>query len=243
MQIFIPTRGRPNHQPTAEALTAAGIEFRMVCSLDDDTLVQYLNRYGRTVRVVGTIDISEKRQAIVRLNRRATDRKILMLDDDLRFYTRKRDGKFRKSTVRDIVRMLSKIAEALNEHAHVGLVDKFMSQNQPRGVKHSGRYNQVLGYNLAMWPRGVKFRLPINEEHDVHLQLSQSGLRPCVLCEYSKDGSYYSKGGCSSWRTPHVEMRSMKEMARLWPDYVSIREHQTNLSGYSLWVKWSKVDG
>ena len=241
MKIYIPSRGRPRKQITADLLSSCGIKFHIVCTTDDPTLNEYRARFGfRTVLVVSAVDIATKRQAILNI----ADGKFVMMDDDLRFYKRSRDGK-RFTTVdnyKDLTTMLDDIEESLSSFAHVGLVDKFMAQTRPRKFITRGRYNQVLAYNKKHFPSPPpKFRTVTNQEHDFHLQLGADGLAPCILTEWSKDAPYYAKGGCSLWRTAAVEKKGFKQIAYNFPDLVKIVPHSKNISGLAIRVKWSKA--
>lgn len=250
MKIFIPTRGRPERQPTAAALAEADIPGRLVCTKHDDQLERYQELYKAShVLVAPTKTLTEKRQWI--LQNTGPNDKIIMLDDDLTFFIRKRDGQFRKATrPQDLVKLFQWFEEALETHAHVGLCDKFMSQNRPRGVAHRGRYNQVMGYNKALIRKRLKqlgridfpkFRLDLNQEHDFHLQLLALGLPPAISCEFSKDARYYADGGCSAYRTPKLEREVFNRLQQLWPEYVRLRETKHAIGGVAATFNWRKA--
>jgi hypothetical protein len=236
MKIYIPTRGRPEQQRTAEALESAGIDATLVLSKDDEE--NYFTE-GVSCITVKASDIATKRQRILELSPKG---KILMLDDDLTFYTRKPDGNFVKADKRGIQRIIKWFSHALSDHAHAGLTDKFMGQSKRRGVQNHGRYNQALGYNTKLFPSPApKFRVAINEEHDMHLQLATRGLEPIINNEFSKDAKYYSEGGCSTWRTKTVEAKAMKQFAALWPDLVKLGPTEQSISGLAARVRWAKA--
>lgn len=255
MRIFIPTRGRPFRQPTADALYEAGIQFTFVFSASDLSLDSYdaaiKNLYPKAGHWTMTVSgIMEKRQSIFE---HATDNKIIMLDDDLKFYKRRRDGGFNIATKAQIRQMIKSIEKALDKNAHVGLVDKFMSQTRPRGRVHSGRYNQVLGYNMRMIAERVrllssngmmhhdshpKFRLSLNQEHDMHLQLLELGFAPTILTEYSKNAAFYAAGGLSHMRTKTLERSVFKKLQALWPQYVKLRKSKHSIGGVAATFNW-----
>lgn len=239
MKIFIPSRGRPDRQPIAEALSAANIPFTLVLTKGDPCIPEYAG-LGYPYRIVKARNMFEKRNAALK----GVTGKVLMFDDDVRIYARTNCGLFYKATSKDLRRMVKRIDKALNKHAHAGLCDKFMSQTRPRGHGTFGRYNQVLAYNLDLWPKGrkrPKFRLWVNSEHDVHLQLAQQGFAPWIDYEFTKDAPYYAKGGCSTYRTPEVERDAMHKFASLWPDLVTVVDHKTNISGKAIRVKWKQA--
>jgi hypothetical protein len=254
LRIHIPTKGRPNKQPTAEALRAAGIPFTLVCTLSDPAIQEYIDNYGpRNVMVVDVINLMHKRQLIFDSPRQPGG-KIIMMDDDLTFYARRKDGGFEKATPKQLVSMIEFMSSCLDRFAHVGLVDKFMSQNQPRGMKYRGRYNQVLAYNTKLirkrWTKSFgiglhhdmpKFRSRLNQEHDMHLQLLRLGLMPAILCEYSKNAAYYSKGGLTGFRTPKLERAVFNELVKNWPDYVRLRKTRHAIGGVAATFNWRRA--
>lgn len=250
MKIFIPTRGRPNRQPTADAFYTAGVPYHLVCTESDVTLPQYVKEHGKaTILIADTKTLTEKRQWI--MDHTARNDVVLMFDDDLGFYVRERARPgFLKADSGGVRAMIRWFGDALKEYAHAGLVDKFMSQTQPRGTKNGGRYNQVMGYNKArIWDRmarrGIKnfprFRLPLNQEHDFHLQLLAMGLPPAISCEFSKDAKYYADGGCSAYRTPELELEVFDELKRLWPDFVRLRATKHAIGGRAATFNWRKA--
>jgi hypothetical protein len=248
MKIYIPTRGRPHRQITADQLREAGIPYTLVCTKDDPTLGDYQARLDK-VLVVKAWGLTEKRQRILEM---APD-KFCMLDDDLRFYKRSENGAgfisisnmiSKKESARTLREMFRDIEDALRQNAQVGLVDKFMAQHQPRVYRIGGRYNQVMAYNQTLFRKVCRprFRTITNQEHDFHLQLSMAGLPPYILTEWSKDAPYYAKGGCSIYRTPAVEKRGFEELQRNWPDIVKIVPHAKNISGLAVRFNWKKAD-
>jgi hypothetical protein len=243
MKIYIPSRGRPHNQKTAELLVAAGVNFKIVVAANDPTLPDYRAEWGSRVIVIQAKTLCEKR---AKLFEKCRAGRMVMLDDDLTFFDRKRDGSFKKSSSKEVMRMLVTMNHVLSAYAHAGLIDKFMSQHQPRGVKVDGRYNQVLGYNIKMIKARARklkvpvpnFRMPLNQEHDMHLQLLSIGLPAGVLCEYSKDAKYYAVGGLKKFRTVAVERAAFKRLAKAWPQYVTLRETKHSISGIGATFKW-----
>lgn len=241
MKIYIPTRGRPDRQPALEALIAAGAEVTLILSSGDKTIDEYHDNYvGKCERIeVPAHNIAEKRQAILEISGR---QRFAMLDDDLRFYARSKDGKrFTIATPDQLRDMLAKVEQALHFNAHVGLADKFMAQTKPRTAVFYGRYNQFLAYNPKLFPKPApKFRLITNQEHDFHLQLATQGRPPCILTEYSKNATFYSKGGCSHYRTPALERKMFREMKKLWPELVTLKKIERR-PGLRMQVAWKKA--
>lgn len=165
--------------------------------------------------------VREKRAFI--LNMTSTG-KVIMMDDDLRFYRRSEDGKkFPPASRKDTIEMVEEIERTLDIYPMVGLTDKFMSQTKPRGFVECQRFNQVLGFNRDLFPHPwPKFRIQHDEEHDIHLQFLTRGHKTAVITEWSKGDYPNSKGGCSEWRTPEVLRATHQTLMELWPGIVSI---------------------
>jgi len=238
VKIYIPSKGRALTQTTAVQLMGADIPFEIVCSLDDPQLSLYKTEWGSSIiRTFKVSTIHEKRQKILELGG-----KLVMLDDDQTFYARQKDGSFKKASSKEVRKMFKWFDDALDTYAHAGIVDKFMSNTTPRGEVVSRRYNGVLGYNTALFKRPYpKFRIPVSEEHDVHLQLAAQGSPPIVSCEYSKGTTYYNAGGCTDERSRKSEAEGHKLFASLWPDLVKVVPSKTSISGLAIRVRWSKA--
>ncbi len=237
-KIAIPSRSRANHQITIYNLSADLWHFTsIVCPAD-----QY-NEYRSAVpEPIGVIPfdgfgIAAKRQFILTLEKEG---KILLFDDDLKFYKRSEDGsKFSSMAPGDSVDMVLKIVDYLDRYAMVGLVDKFMSQHTQRNHIECHRFNQTLCFNRELlptpWP---EFRGLIAEEHDMNFQLLTRGHKTAVITEYSKTDTPYSKGGCSDWRTTEVMMREIERMAALWPGLVTYTDNPKHPQGYKIRYNW-----
>src|SRR5689334_906084 len=110
MKILIPTRGR-QEQKTAELLTEAGLDFTLVANHDYKGLDKKYDLF--TVRAK---NIAEKRQAIMCM---FSDNKFVMVDDDMKFFTRTPENKFVKSTPKEVKSLFALIEDYLDENAHV----------------------------------------------------------------------------------------------------------------------------
>lgn len=235
MKVIIPSRGRAGNVRVLEYLK----ELNPILVVPDWERGAYLRHYPELeVHGVGCGNIQEKRQHI--LDTWGKNNKIVMIDDDLRFRVR-RDDKFVPATPRDIVHMIRSMEAHLDFTPHVGIADEFMCQHNPPGSVEGKRYNQVLGYNFKGWKNTPKYRLTINEEHDMHLQLREKGHMPIVMTDYTKGSKYNAIGGCSTWRTPELEREQFERFARLWPGVVTVVPNENAISGLATRVAWRKV--
>jgi hypothetical protein len=106
----------------------------------------------------------------------------------------------------------------------VGLVDKFMSQTRPRGFVECNRFNQVMGFNRNLFPNPwPSFRVPHDEDHDIHLQFLTRGYRTAVLTEYSKVDNKQASGGCNDWRSPEIFRLTYDLLQEYWPTIVTVK--------------------
>ena len=228
MRIFIPTIGRVDRQKTARQLDKAGLPYTLVVPLD------HIDQYSGIENILGCPDIGIRatRQFIMDM---AGHGKVIQLDDDLTFYRRTDDGKrFYPIESEAVFEMFALINSFLNEYAHVGLVDKFMSQSQPRVMRHNGRFTHLLGYNMDLFSIIPQYCVEVCEEHDYNLQLLMAGHPSCILTEYSKVETPRAPGGCNTWRHEQLEVEACKEMERLFPGIVSA-------DGIKIRVNWKKA--
>lgn len=236
MRIVIPSRGRAGNVRTLSYFPDRSAVTLVVPESEE---IEYDRHCAGAEIVTGTWDnIGQKRQFV--LDRWASREKILMLDDDLRFRVR-RGEKFATATSEDVIKMIRTIDGLLDTARHVGIADEFMCQHNPPGLVEGKRYNQVLGYNFVGLKDVPHFRLMINEEHDMHLQLLRLGHRPVVLTDFTKGSLYQASGGCSTWRTGEVERDEFEKFRALWPDVVTIVPNANSCSGLATRVAWRRA--
>lgn len=244
MRIYIPTRRRVDRQVTSSLLIACGVPHVLVHDSED----VFTDHPLRTHLIDAGTGIRDCRNRILEDASTRGVGKIMVIDDDITFRRRVhveergREDKFVRATPDDVSVMLGEIDALLDTHAHVGLIDEFMCQHQPRGVKHHGRYNSVVAFNLDLWPKPwPQYRLEVNEDHDVSLQLQAAGLAPAIMCEWTRTTKPYAVGGCATWRDAATELRGHEGLAALWPDLVRLVPNAKALSGQSIRVNWQKA--
>lgn len=232
--LYIPTIGRVDKQITALVLKEAGIDYKLVVKTKADA--------GNEPYIICKASgIKATRQYILE---KSTEDKIIMLDDDLKFRKRIKDtGRFTKCEPKDIRKLLSLIEKLLDRHAHVGLVDEFMCNIRPPGFITIGRYTSLIAYNKKLFPKPwPKFRIEINEEHDFNLQLLNKGLRPAIITDYTKSTKFFADGGCNTWRTAEVEKTAHWDLAKLWPNFVSVVPNKYNMSKVGIRFNWKAIE-
>src|SRR5215472_9671884 len=230
MQICIPSRSRPLAQKTIANLSQDLWPW-VTLIVPFDQYISYRQNVPLDIKILpfDGVGIAAKREFI--LNLRHSGR-VLMFDDDLKFYKRVDTGKFIPTKPEDTINMVNIICTLLKEYTMVGLADKFMSQGLPRGHIECHRFNQTLCFNRDRFPDPwPHFRGMIAEEHDMMLQLITRGHKTAVITEYSKVDRPYSKGGCSDWRTTELMMSEIERMAELWPGIISYSEYPIKEDG------------
>jgi hypothetical protein len=242
VNIYIVSSGRPSKQITAAQIspkskylvTTVVPEKEQNDYLETQTTSSYLshNKFG----------ICDTRQFLLEYVERSPTSKLIVLDDDLTFYKRLEQGNFIKANPEQVEEMFDEIYLKLDQFAHIGVCDKFMSHAQPRDYITNGRYNQVLGYNLELFPRPIpKYRVMVGEEQDFNLQLLSKGKESCILTEWSKSTTNYAKGGCEQWRTAEVEKAAHEKIVKLWPGICTLKENKSTISKTSLAIQWKKA--
>lgn len=231
--IFVPTLNRPMRQPVAEMLSAARIPYTLIRSPRDTVAESVYTDMGFPVVTVDTWGIRETRQAILEM----PAERIIMLDDDLRFFVRHREGaRFRAANPTDVKAMIAELDYKLDRFAHGGVMPRYMGNRAPRDFTMNVKYYHVLAYNKALFPkdRTIAFRTAVGEDHDLNLQLLEAGCRNFVLTEWAQDDNEGASGGCSTWRTVELEYREADRLAELHPGLVKRVHHR-------VYVQWKRA--
>lgn len=239
MNIYILSSGRPNKQITYDNLPK-DLKYTIIFVVPEKDMMSYLDTHGDCNFIFHKKQgIAATRQYVLE---HSLDDRIVMLDDDLTFYTRKPQGNYVKSQPDELHSLFDTIYRELDTYAHVGLCNKFMSQTQPL-VRNVGLgYYQLLAYNKSLFPKPhPKFRMPIAEEHDFHLQLRSKGLIPSVLTEWAKADKSHAPGGCEEWRTYELETATHHKMTELWPGIVKVVPTK-KFCGTTMRISWKKLD-
>lgn len=161
---------------------------------------------------------------------------ILMLDDDLEFFSRRRDDKTKlvKATTQSITRMLETVDEVSRVHPHGGIATREGANRNVERWLMDERCLRALFYNVAtLRAHSVRFdRLPVMEDFDVALQLLRLGFHSCKVNLWAQDqpGSN-TAGGCSEYRTAAVQAQGAMGLAALHPKFVTVVDKEPLKSG------------
>jgi len=232
MKIYIPTRGRPFNQETLKWFPKEmQTNGQVVLVIDPDEEDQYI-RYKDTPKMVvpeDCVGIGPKRKHIVE---NTDDPRIVMLDDDLRFYIRKSptDWHLRYLESNEYPALFGLLDEWMDQgYAHVGVSAREGNNRVEDLSVENTRYMRALGYNLDEFPNDVEWgRTRVMEDFDIALQLLRRGKASKVSFYYAQgQKSSNADGGCSEWRTIDVHNEGAQMLHDLHPTCVKVVEKQT----------------
>lgn len=177
--------------------------------------------------------------------------KVLMLDDDLVFATRREDDptKFRPAIDDEVSAMFSHIELALDRFAHVGVAPREGANRNTEPYMYDQRMMRVLGYRMdVLREEEIIFdRLPVMEDFDATLQLLRKGYHNVILNSWCHNqGGSNTDGGCSSFRTDGVQEAAARGLAELHRGFVTVVKKQTKTSWggkerYDVRIQWKKA--
>jgi TET-associated glycosyltransferase-like protein len=228
MQIFIPTRNR--------------VFQETFCSLPKELQekIHFVAPYGdRTINSILLLEtppdingIGPTRQWIVDFAAQCGHNKIVMLDDDLVFATRREDEptKFRTSTPEELRILFRSIDAHLDSHAHVGVSTREGGNRDTNHLSFNTRLLRILAYRVDVLQReGIRFdRLEFMEDFDVTLQLLRAGYANVKInWIVHNQRSSNAPGGCSTYRTLEGQSKAARELKRYHPEFVSVVQKTT----------------
>lgn len=223
MDIVIPTRGRV-FQETFTGLPQS-LRERVTFVTTPPNCVTGKDVISMPPEIVG---IGPKRQWIID----HFGPKVLMMDDDLTFATRREDDptRFVESTHKDIEAMVEGIEIHLDSFAHVGVATREGGNRDTEHLKFNGRLLRIHGFRTdVLRSENVRFdRLPFMSDFDVTLQLLEKGYTNLKLnWIVHNQRSSNAPGGCSTYRTIEGLRKSAHILKSLHPNVVKLVEKQT----------------
>ncbi len=236
MYIFIPTRGRVDHQYTARAIPNRwrGVTF-IVCPSEE---VEAHKKLGLNIIPYDKVGLSPKRQFILEWAHAKSKRdpmahKILQLDDDLKFFKRgpPRDPKSKTPfslydcTPGDMDTMLVRADALLTDHAHIGIDTREGCQNHTDGGGNI-RITRALGYRVdVLMKHGVRFdAVGCMQDFHAGLALLQLGYASATVKRYVQNQARASgaDGGCSTYRTAAFKKECAEALVKLHDPFVQL---------------------
>lgn len=231
LTIYIPTLGRSDLQNTFKNLSPElqEITILVVHTSEKDLYDDYDHV------VCPHFPISEKRAWIVK---NCKTKYLVMLDDDLLFYTRKDDVDWRlryNDKGDDMNNMFNDIHTALEAgYCHVGVSARAGNNRVMEIAVENTRMYGVLAYNVEIIRKNVIFgRIQFQEDFEVVLQLLRKGYPNCVFYKWAHGPviGYQRKGGCENERTLELQNASVRRLAELHPGFVTVRRVNKKYEG------------
>lgn len=246
MEIYIPTLGRP----TSDTLLSLPPELSPIIVVDFREREKFLRWHPNKFKITPEHirGIGPTRQWIIE---QAKSDKVVMLDDDLVFATRRDDDttKFRTSTTEDVIHLFNCINIYLDSTAHVGVSTR---EGGNRDTSHSVRNTRllrILAYRVDVLHREkIRFdRLEFMEDFDVTLQLLERGY-PNLKLNWivHNQRSSNAPGGCSTYRTIEGQAEAARGLRGLHPEFVSVVTKKTKtawngLERQDVRIQWRKA--
>ncbi len=236
MRIYIPTRGRAEQQVTLGGLPDE-LYPTVVLVVDEAEYDQHKSYTKQKIQVLSVpaeySGISRTRQFILDQHDVSKyGRKLVMVDDDTRFYKRRADfpEKLIPAAPRDVVTMFAQLESLLDKYAHGSLTYRNGANRVTSSIVEVTRPLTVLAYDVEIMRRhNVRFdRVPVMEDFDACLQLLRAGYKNFVLGKYiSSPGRSNSSGGCSTYRTQEMQAEGAKRLASLHSPFVRVTTKKT----------------
>jgi len=225
MNLYIPSSGRAAEQYTLRQLTPEWLR-KTIIVVPEDEIDAYHRNVPHDVRIMGCPHkgIGPTRQFIIHA---AYPGKVVMMDDDLRFFKRRKDdrSKFMDAFEDDVDDMLSQIELSLKDYAAVGVCPREGGNRYPDRVYHNVRLLRVLAYDtIVLSTQDIDFRtVPVMEDFLVSLSLLTRGYPNIMLSDWchNQRGSNDS-GGCSQYRTMEMQRDAALMLKQYFPDFVKV---------------------
>ncbi len=248
MQIIIPTRNRIYAQITLQSLppelrkrttlVCPKREAALLSSLYEDVEIKFQPDFVST--------IAKKREWIVREWLRCGYDKIIMLDDDLSFYTRisADDWHLREITGDELIPEFQRIEDKLGpDFPHVGFGQRQGNNWHKRGGwKSPGKICVTLGYYLPIVSKCRFDLVEVREDYCVAIQLLLEGYPNAVWTETVVNWLYNAPGGVSTQRTVEKSDAEARKLEALFPDYVSVvQRNYKSIPRLEVMVQWKKA--
>lgn len=249
MRIYIPSYQRAGQPLTTERLPS-GMDVWLVTVPEEEKA--YRKRW-HNVLACPHRGIGRTRQWIIdQHDTEALGNGLLMLDDDLRFASRRADDptKFLQATENEIRYALWDIRERLESYAHVALATREGGNRNTEEYLEDTRTLRALAYDVTVLRRhDIRFdRVRYMEDFDVSLQLLEHGYGNLVVNYLVQDqrGSG-AAGGCSAeGRSIAAQSAAAVALWELHPDVVKVVRKQTKhawggQTRYDVQIQWKKA--
>lgn len=229
MLIVIPSSGRATRQITLRALPESIRSKVHLCLYPCEVDAYAFNPGLRMVVDPEVQGIAQKRQWILD---HTTDSKVVMLDDDLVFATRRSDSptKFRASTDQDIQSMFIEIGLLLDSYAMVGVSGREGANRNTERLLENTRLMRVLAYRADVLFDEDVSAADGNVMNDFYTVLSLlTRGRQVVNINWIVQNQHGSDttGGCSAYRTSEAQTAAALVLQAKFPRFVKVVQKET----------------
>lgn len=239
MRIYIPSRGRANNVVTYGEFPRR-VRSRIHVVVPESEAEEYAANDLPIITVPDEFGIAEVRQFILEHHweeHGSTDPRFLMIDDDFKFSTRRKDnpGKFSRSTKEDIIRMLTTAHKELENYAHLGIARRQQAHRLPPYIDFFKRISGATGYDASVVMKvGARFdRIALFEDFDMTLQLLRHGYPSAMITEFVYNQEYSQQpGGMSTYRTPELQKECAEALAAKHSGYVKTVQRKPTGEGW-----------
>lgn len=259
--IYIPSRKRA-HQFKSEFCPIRHMDLMtkecVTYVVDDGEIDSYRFDLPMNIKIVEWRGkgIAGKRKYIGELARARGQNQFMIMDDDVKFF--QRGGVDVTALVPlgeyGVKQMLLTVAQTLDEgYAHVGVSAREGNNNfGPCGYtdrEENTRIMRVHAFWTDIFNQMEHCRVAVMEDFDVALQILEAGYKNANLMYYAQDqGGTQSRGGCADWRTKELHESCARELARLHPGLVKLREKRNKTGGdfghrTEVTISWKKAFG
>lgn len=252
MKIAIITRGRMNNVRTIDSIPREFLkDTYLICPMDE--VFSHEKRYPSVKIIVEgtrTLNYSEKFHRIVNGHYPELGRRILIIDDDIRFSVRSRNNPRSLVTAyeSEIANSFNVLANMMETYPLVGFHARLMGNNAPVGVKECTRINAMQGVNLDLIGPIKLDDWPVLADMVLNLTLLTRGQKTAIWCNMFWDqiGPSNAPGGCSLTRTAEVQAEAVKALARMFPEVVTVVEKEVKKGWWGgkrvdFRVQWQKA--
>lgn len=247
LTIVINTLGRINNQITWRNLPEAIREYTYL-SVQKHEFHEYPKGYSLIMLPEEVKNLPQTRQWLIDT---IQTRFLLIMDDDLSFFTR-RNGDHKhlhKVGDADIFEMLSAMHFECHHNPMVGISAREGNNRVEQDITYCTRSMRMFMLDLEKVRKvGARFdRTKTKEDMDMTLQLLRAGHKNAVFYKWANDHvSSNAPGGCALYRTLELMKEDAEVLAKLHPGFVKVVEKQTKTSWNGMKrtdviVQWKKA--
>lgn len=157
---------------------------------------------------------------------------VIMVDDDLTFYTRisANDWHLRPTIPAEVTTLFERMERHLDTDAVVGVSARQGNNRRIERIQYCQRMWAVWAIDLRTMKRcGLKFTaVPTMQDFWVQMGFLTRGFRTAMVCDYAHNQpASNAKGGCSMFRTPKTQAMSIGRLEGAYPGFIKSRLAKT----------------